>query len=417
MQDQPGRLDTLHLNILDTLPLLVVDVDRYGNILFANKKAQQSLGLPEDTEDITLEQLLDQNSGVAAMKLIEQLFSGEGDVTTTWRLNIPATETYVTVNAVAIVENDYRIRVRIYMHNMSESSTISPSPSPLPTSMATGESQAISLPGQKKKPASATTEEREYLNALLQKSGVLVYIFDKQGDLLEVNRRMVEVTGFSLSNVTSLAELLTGLYPDRKDRSMVHHLHSDMFRAKHAKALELEIHTRSGDTRFVSWSSGSLKSSDSKTKGFIVIGIDVTDKKHLEQFISTQTELLDRVSEGLVVMDQKSRILKWMGGAERLLQYSETQVRGRPFCAIFPREKRKNIEHSLLLSMKQTGKWTGTILTRTANKKNIVLQVSVTLLRDKKKEPIGMTAVLEDKTREKKLEAACRSAMGRVPDL
>ncbi len=405
MEASGGQGTTLHLNMLDTFPVLILDVDRYGNLLFANQRARDLLSLPEDLEDITLEQVLDEESARAAARLVEQLFSGEGDVTTTWALNMPGPEVLVTVNAVAIVENDYPIRVRLFLHNVTEPSVAAPSR--FPASVATGDYRG----GQADPGAHAVHETREYLNALLQKSGLLVYMFDRQSVLVDMNRRLMEVSGYRLADVPTLSDLLEKLYPDETLRRRVHAMHADMFRAKHAKETVLRITSRAGEYRDIAWSSGTLRDEDGKQKGFVVIGVDVTRRVALETQVRTLTDLLSRVSDAVVVLDRAGRIVQWLGGARRLMGYEERQVRGRPFVHLFPPGKRSVIQRSLSDGMRRDRRWSASILTKNAQGRPLAVRVDVSVL-EASGNPVGMVAVLRDQTREKQLEAALGRGAG-----
>ncbi len=411
MEESAGQGTTLHLNILDTFPVLIVDVDRYGNLLFANKRAREILALPEDLEDITLEQILDAESYKIATPLVEQLFSGEGDMTATWGLNMPGPEVVVTVNAVAIVENDYPIRVRMFLHPVTEPAPAAPGR--FPASAATGDHQPAVAP------AGVDLEDhhraRQYLDALLQKSGLLVYAFDRRSVLIETNRRFVEITGYSLVDTSTLQDLLQKLYPDADTQERVHRMHADMFRAKHAKDVVLKVRTRSGEHRHIAWSSGTLRDLDGKQVGFLVIGRDVTQQVLLEARVQTTRELLERVSDAVVIIDGAGRIVQWLGASQRMLGYEATQVLGKRFVDLFPPPKRQAIQQSLVAGIRQDKRWSASVLMQTARHKAIAARIEVSVLPGPDDAPVGLVALFRDQTREKQLEAALAKARGGGP--
>ncbi len=410
MEQSAVQGTTLHLNMLDTFPVLIVDVDRYGNLLFANKRARDLLALPDDLEDITLEQILDAESHKAAMPLVEQLFSGEGDVTTTWALNMPGPEVLVTVNAIAIVENDYPIRVRLFLHNVTEPAPNAAVAGRFPASVATGDYP----PASQTAPADAGEchQTREYLDTLLQKSGLLVYLFDRQSILVDTNRRFVEVTGYGLTDSSTLQDLLQKLYPDGPTQRRAHQMHADMFRAKHAREAVYQVRTRSGAYRHIAWSSGTLRDAGGKQTGFLVVGMDVTRRMALEAQLRATTALLDRVSDAVVAIDRSGRIVRWLAGARRMLGYEPAQVRGKRFIDLFPAEKRGAIERSFAAGMRRDRRWSASVLMKTAQGRPLAARIDVGVLPGADGAPAGMVAVIRDQTREKQLEAALKRAGG-----
>lgn len=400
MLDQGQQPITGHLDILDSLPIMILDVDRDGLLQFANKKVRERLGLPAELDEINLSDVLDGGSVKGAMSQLQALFSGEGDLTSTWKLRgRNGAMLQVDANAVTIYENGYPVRVRTYLHDGSEVA-IAPAPVPVapvappPAPTFTGPSDAIA----------ALKEEQEYTKALLLKSGLLVYIIDTRNNVVDINDELQKACGFSRASTPTLDSLLTGLYPDPKYRAIVQRIHENMYKNQHLRKTELTVSTSSGEVKHISWSTARLKNAKGQVHGFIAMGIDVTEKKRLEQWVKLQSSCFDRVSDGVVVSDLSGNIINWIGGTERLLGFKSDEMVGKPLANIFPGDYRSDIEVSLKDGIERDGKWSSEMAMATSDNRKLLIRLEAAVILNEKSLPIAVVSVLHDLTRERQLE-------------
>lgn len=401
MFDQGQQPITGHLDVLDALPIMILDVDRDGLLQFANKKVRERLGLPAELDEISLSDVLDAGSAQGAMSQLQALFSGEGDITSTWKLRgRNGSLIQVDANAVTIYENGYPVRVRTYLHDGSELVAAPvvqappPAPPPQPAPTLTGPTDAIA----------ALKEEQEYTKALLLKSGLMVYIIDTRNNVVDINDEMQKATGFSRQSTPTLDALLTGLYPDPKYRGIVQRIHENMYKNQHLRKTELTVATSTGEVKHISWSTARLKNAKGAVHGFIAMGIDVTEKKRLEQWVKLQTSCFDRVYDGVVVSDLSGNIINWIGGTDRLLGFKSEDMVGKSLSNIFPAEYRNDIEASLKDGIDREGKWSSEMAMSTADGRKLLIRLEAAVILNEKNAPIAVVSVLHDLTRERQLE-------------
>ncbi|MFM7204454.1 MAG: PAS domain S-box protein [Myxococcota bacterium] len=397
MIDQGQQPITGHLDILDALPIMILDVDRDGLLQFANKKVRERLGLPTELDEIYLHDVLDPSSASNAMDQVQALFAGEGDITSTWKLKgRNGNLIQVDANAVTIYSNGYPVRVRTYLHDGSQMQALqaAPPPPPPPQLTVTGSADAIA----------ALKEEQEYTKALLLKSGLMVYIVDTHNIVVDINDEMFKATGFNRANAPTLDALLTGLYPDPKYRFIVQGIHQNMYKNQHLRKTELTVSTSTGEVRHVSWSTARLKNARGQVHGFIAMGIDVTEKKRLEQWVKLQTSCFDRVYDSVVVSDLQGNIINWIGGSERMLGFKSDEMVGKPLAAIFLPEYRNEISASLKEGIDREGKWSTEMAILTSENRKLLIRLEAAVILNEKGTPIAIVSVLHDLTRERQLE-------------
>ncbi len=134
-----------------------------------------------------------------------------------------------------------------------------------------------------KKTEEALQQERNVVSAILDTVSALVIVLDPAGRIMRFNRACERTTGYSFDEVRYkyLWELFT--VTDEADRFRA--LFEQM-RAGHAQS-EYESHwvTRDGSSRLISW-SGTVLPSDHGTPAYIIAtGIDITERKRLEQAV------------------------------------------------------------------------------------------------------------------------------------
>ncbi len=89
--------------------------------------------------------------------------------------------------------------------------------------------------------------------------------------------------------------------------------------------------TQSGETVWVSSSGMPLLDTQGDICGYWGTDTDITERKHAEDHLRFQAQLLDCVSESIVSTDLEGRIQYWNHEAEVLFGYTAEEVMGQPY--------------------------------------------------------------------------------------
>ncbi len=388
MNEQSSENTTRVLDLLDALPVMILDVDERGTLQFANRRARERLGLPADLDDILLADILDESCADDAANQLRDLFSGENDLTSSWRLKTAKGQlVQVDTNAVTIYDGGTPFRARFYLHDGSDPASV-----------------GVKGGGDGAEFKAALKEEQEYTKALIQKSGLLVYILDTRNNVVDINKKMEKVTGFNIKNTKTLDSLLSGLYPDPKYRDIVDRIHQNMYKNQHIRETELAISTATGESKHISWSTARLKNARGQVHGFIAMGMDVSEKKRLEQWVKLQSSCFDRVSDAVVVSDLKGQIINWVGGAERMLGFPAQEMVGKPLSVLYPEQYREDIEAAFEGAIERDKKWSSEMVMTTADGRHLSVRFDSAVILNEKNAPIAVVSILHDQTNEKRLE-------------
>ncbi len=125
-------------------------------------------------------------------------------------------------------------------------------------------------------------QERNVVSAILHTVGSLVVVLDPQGRIVRFNRACEQVSGYSFAEVEGkhLWDLCTVPEEAERFKTVVDYLHAE----NGAKDYETSWVTRDGTRRLIAW-SGTILPQENQSSYIIATGIDITERKRLENAI------------------------------------------------------------------------------------------------------------------------------------
>ena len=145
---------------------------------------------------------------------------------------------------------------------------------------------------ERKRTEEALRREHAFSSAILDTSAALVVVLNRRGGIVRFNRACENVTGYSAAEVRGkhFGELFVLEEESDAVTAVFERLQSGQFPSRH----ENYWRTRDGGRRLISWSNSALLDDEGKVEYVISIGIDVTDRRRLEQEILQISELEQR---------------------------------------------------------------------------------------------------------------------------
>ena len=127
----------------------------------------------------------------------------------------------------------------------------------------------------------AFAEERRLATGVLQATGALVLILDKQGRITDINASVEQATGFSLSQVKNRPIWSVFSVPGEAGpfRAALERLSGGDPRIEH----ECTLLTKHSERRSVAWSCAVAPGPDGPLESIIATGVDVTEQRQAEQ--------------------------------------------------------------------------------------------------------------------------------------
>jgi PAS domain S-box-containing protein len=145
---------------------------------------------------------------------------------------------------------------------------------------------------ERKRAEEALRREHALTSAILDTSAALVVVLDRRGRIVRFNRACEQTTGWSAAEVKGRPFWNLFLVPDELDsvKAVFDSLNSGRSPQRH----ENYWRTRQGERRLIAWSNSALVEEDGTVEYVISIGIDITERRRLEQEILHISELEQR---------------------------------------------------------------------------------------------------------------------------
>jgi len=209
-------------------------------------------------------------------------------------------------------------------------------------------------------PSGSNPAQPELLaSALLERSPLLVYVVNTDGKIALLNRALRELTGYDTSRCPDVKSLVAHFYPDKEYGALVAKLHEGLSRNEHLTDTELNVTTRDGELKKVSWSTCPLRFGQGPTLGFLALGIDITFRRRLQDWLSLFQLAFQHLDEGVVLADPNGQIQAWNDGARRLLGHSSAFMEGRQLKELFLDSERELVARAIATKIESEGRYRG----------------------------------------------------------
>jgi PAS domain S-box-containing protein len=157
--------------------------------------------------------------------------------------------------------------------------------------------------------------ERNFINAIVQTTGGLIVGLDMEGRIQLFNRACEKTTGYKFSEVKGRVIWEFLLIPE--EREPVKEVFGEIKSGAHSAEVEFENYwvTRTGERRFIKWTNSALKDENDDVQLIIGTGIDITERKKVEEEILRASDDLRRSNEELerfnrAMIDRELRMIK-----------------------------------------------------------------------------------------------------------
>ena len=129
----------------------------------------------------------------------------------------------------------------------------------------------------------ALAEERNVLSAILNTVGALVTVIDPDGRIVRFNRACEQSTGYAASEAIGRRLWDVLFAADEADRFRA--TLSQVLLGAPVRDYESYLQTRDGGRRLINWSTTVLPGAQGKARFVIVAGIDIMERKRLEETV------------------------------------------------------------------------------------------------------------------------------------
>ncbi|HEY9190092.1 MAG TPA: EAL domain-containing protein [Sulfurovum sp.] len=132
---------------------------------------------------------------------------------------------------------------------------------------------------------------------------------------------------------------------------------------------------------------------------------DITEEKETQLKLLHQAQIIEQTHEPVNTTDLRGNITSWNKGSEALFGYTADEVMGKPIAMLFEPEAYQAFVQHMPALMKE-GEYRCTLTLFKKSKVPVLINLSLSLLRDNENVPTGIVGYLQDITEQKQAEDA-----------
>ncbi len=263
----------------------------------------------------------------------------------------------------------------------------------------------LETPGSWHRPAEDASERNEeWYRRILDTAYEGIWMINAQGETEYANQRMAEMLGYTVEEMLGRSAL------DFVYEADLAGAEQRLERRKQGvgEQSEFRLRRKDGSELWVLSNTNPIQGESGETMGVLGMLTDTTERKHAEERIHFQVQLLDAVGQAVIAIDMQGAITYWNRCAEELYGWSAREVMGRSLGeTLLPEDQLERAEE--VMSELRTGKsWSGEFLVRRRDGTSFPAHVTDTPVRDEQGNLIGIIGVSMDITQRKRAEEELR---------
>jgi PAS domain S-box-containing protein len=253
--------------------------------------------------------------------------------------------------------------------------------------------------------------ERDFIDAVIQTSGALIVVIDKDGKITRFNKTCEHLTGYTADEV--IGRTVFDLFTLPEERENVKNIASRLFSGE--RMVEFENHwvTKTAEKRYIRWRNSILLDNKGEPAYAVATGIDISDRRKVEQALRESEGrfrgIFDNIAMGIHLVDTSDHFIAVNDYVCRMLGYSKEELIAMDVHHLTaPEDREKSDDMNRMIREKK--------LKRVAYEKHYLkadgskfwVNVTVSSIRNEKDMHIGSITTVEDISERKRVELALR---------
>ncbi len=266
---------------------------------------------------------------------------------------------------------------------------------------------------QRKKPSAKSAKEvkhkpEEKYRFLFDYAPIGMGIADLEGNVLDANLSMQEMTGFTLKELKKIGVCATYVNPDERKELL------EILRKKgKVRDWEVAMKRRDGNV-YTALLNVDLLELDGK-KVLLTTARDITERKLVEDKLRLYSEAVENALDGIQITDLNGYIIYSNKAVEKIYGFSPEEYKGRHV-----NEMNADPEFAgrvIVPSIKEKGQWVGELMVRHKNGALFPIWLTASIVTNNKNMPIALVGIIKDLTERKRIEKALKESEERYRSL
>ena len=253
----------------------------------------------------------------------------------------------------------------------------------------------------------ALRESEEELEAIFNDARIGIAMFDMTGKILRVNKRILEVGGYTEKEIVGKRFKLLKMFP-KKSMAKILTNFAKLLSGKKVPPFDVEVYTQGGE-KLTTELHGSLLRKKGRVAGMVGIMRDITERKRAEEALRESEEkyrtILATMEEGYYEVDLAGNFTFFNESLCGIHGYSHDEMMGMNNREYMDAETAKRV-YKIFNTVFRTGKsakiYDWQIIRKDGSKPD--LEASVSPIRDSSGNPVGFRGIVRDITEHRQTE-------------
>ncbi|MGP8070852.1 MAG: PAS domain S-box protein [Candidatus Bathyarchaeia archaeon] len=247
--------------------------------------------------------------------------------------------------------------------------------------------------------------DRKY-KYLCEDGSAAMLMLDADGKVMDVNNALLEISGYSRDEIVG-KNAIDFVVQEQKQKTAAQ-IQTASTKGT-APQFEVTIRIKNGSTRTLLLPPTQLVLEEGE-RSFLVMGVDITERKKAEEELAYQARLLENVNDAIVSTDSHLIIRSWNRVAEEMYGWKADEVLGRSSAELLRTEYRGISRAKAIQELVETGQFHRECVQSRKDGTRINADVGTVTLRGGGGEIIGYVSVNRDITERKRMGEALRES-------
>jgi PAS domain S-box-containing protein len=260
-------------------------------------------------------------------------------------------------------------------------------------------------------------DERDFVNAVIQTSGALITVIDKDGKITRFNKACENLTGYTADEVKGRS--VFDLFIPPEERNDVTRIAARLFSGERRIDFENNWMIRSGKKRYIRWENSILFDGEGVPVYVVATGVDITDRRSVERELRESESrfrgIFNNVAIGMFQVDINDHIVAANGYICQTLGYSADELLKMDVHHLTaPEDRTRSDELNEKIHRKELHRVSYEKRYLKADGSRFWANVTVSSIRDGEDRHIGSITTVEDISERMKAEQALRESEERL---
>ncbi|MBD2770585.1 PAS domain-containing protein, partial [Iningainema tapete] len=255
---------------------------------------------------------------------------------------------------------------------------------------------------------------QERLQLSLEGSGNGLWDWNIVTDELYLSPRWLEMLGYQVGELPSHVDTWKKLIYQEDKPFVIERLNAHLLDSSVPYKFDYRVIAKSGEPKWIG-NYGKVVVRDENGQPLRMAGIhqDISDRKLAEAEVQLKAQILAQTHDCVVSTDLNGYITSWNQGGERVFGYSAQETIGQHVKMLYAPQMHEFLQNQVIEPLKAQGTHEIEVTAQSKLGKPIELLLSLSLLRDRNQNPVGMIGFSMDITARKHAEEELRQSEAR----